>query len=258
VHCSAKLRCFCFFQLSLLFAASAEQLPGLAPQVRPGREDASLWRSVKEADVIYVGEIHDKVTDHAYELRLLRGAIRRRINFAIGWEMFDQTQQRLFDAWDQGNISLPELFRETGFDRSWAVYSPVYAKILATAKRAGRKNVALNAPPVLVRKIARGQSLSREERALLPRGFTTTKAAYRNFIGLMGKHPGFAAGHLQSLFAAQNVWDQKMAERVWWFAGQQRGTKLIVLTGRGHVANGFGIPFYVRQKGPLRQLILLP
>jgi uncharacterized iron-regulated protein len=251
---------FSLIETGLFFAlqVQAEQLPNRVPQTLHRQEGAALWRAVAEANVIYVGETHDKPTDHAYELRLVRGMIRRRITFAIGWEMFDQTQQALLNAWDRGAISLQQLFCDTGFDRGWAVYSPIYARILETAQRSARNNVALNAPPALVRKVARGQSLSLQEQSLLPRGFTTNQAAYRNFVSLMGEHPGLPAAYLRSFFAAQNVWDQTMAERILQFERPHSGAKLVVLTGRGHVSGGFGIPFYVRQKGALQQLILLP
>ena len=49
-----------------------------------------------------------------------------------------------------------------------------------------------------------------------------------------------------------------MADRILRFEQRQSGVQLVVLIGRGHVANGFGIPFYVGQKGALQQLILLP
>jgi uncharacterized iron-regulated protein len=223
-----------------------------------GEEGAAVWQEVAEAHVIYIGENHDSHTDHANELHLIRGMIRRRMAFAVGWEMFDRTQQGLLDAWDRGSISLQQLFRETGFDRGWAIYSPVYAKILQTARRSGRKNVALNAPRALVRKVAQGQTLSHREQALLPRGFRTNQKVYRNFVVLMGGHPGSASANLRSFFAAQNVWDQTMADRILAFERLQSLTKLVVLTGRGHVAGGFGIPYYVEQKRALRQVVLLP
>jgi uncharacterized iron-regulated protein len=244
--------------LFLALPLCAEQLYGRPPETLLGQRGAALWPAIAEANVIYVGETHDKQSDHRYELRLIRDMIRRRLAFSIGWEMFDQTQQKSLDAWDRGAISMRRLYRDTGFDRAWAVYSQIYGKILETAQRSGRNNVALNAPPDLVRKVAHGRNLSRQEKALLPRGFTSSRAAYRNFVGLMGDHPGLSAGHLRSFFAAQNVWDQTMADRILRFERWQSGVTLVVLIGRGHVANGFGIPFYVGQKGALQQLILLP
>ena len=254
--------CFCFGLIGTCLLSArqvhAEQSPGCVPQTLHGQWGAALWQAVAKANIIYVGETHDRPGDHAYELRLVREMIRRRIAFAIGWEMFDQTQQPLLDAWDRGAISLQQLFRDTGFDRAWAVYSPIYSKILKTAQRSARTNVALNATPALVRKVAHGQSLSHRQRAQLPRGFTTSEASYRNFVSLMGKHPDLPAGHLRSFFAAQNVWDQTMADRILQFNRLQSGAKLVVLAGRGHVAGGFGVPFYVEQKRTVQQLILFP
>src|ERR1700737_5020362 len=94
------LRDFCGLVVIGLFLAlplCAEQLPERVPQTLLGPQGAALWRAIVEANVIYVGETHDKQSDHAYELRLIRGMIRRRLAFSIGWEMFDQTQQASLD-----------------------------------------------------------------------------------------------------------------------------------------------------------------
>jgi uncharacterized iron-regulated protein len=49
-----------------------------------------------------------------------------------------------------------------------------------------------------------------------------------------------------------------MASRILEFKRRNPNVKLIVLTGRGHVSDGYGIPCYVEQKTNLRQLVLLP
>ena len=55
--------------------------------------DEQFWLTVEKADVVYVGETHDDPADHRYELDLVRGLVKRKVQFAIGWEMFDKTQQ---------------------------------------------------------------------------------------------------------------------------------------------------------------------
>ena len=249
-----------WLQIGFVFAAhaGAAGAPGANPRMLGAAKGNALWQAIAGADVIYIGETHDNPADHAYELYVLQGMIKRRISFAIGWEMFDKTQQASLDAWDRGAISLKELFRETGFDKSWIIYSSVYAKILETAHRHKVRKLALNAPATLARKVARGESLCKRERALLPRGFAASEVAYRHFVTMMGRHPGLAPNNLRTFFAAQSLWDQTMAERIIKFSGFRSGARLLVLTGRGHVAGGFGIPFYVRQKSLLRQLILFP
>ena len=220
--------------------------------------DSQFWASVEKVDVIYVGERHDNPADHQYEKELVRELLKRGVRFAIGWEMFDETQQTAIDAWASHSISLKEMLAKTGFQQHWGVYSAVYERILRTARDARVPNIALNAPPDLVRKIARGTPLSAGEQAMLPIGFASNEQAYNNFLTMMGDHPGMTKADQRRFFAAQNIWDQTMASRVLEFKRNNPGVKLVVLTGRGHVSGGYGIPFYVKQKSNLRQMVLLP
>jgi uncharacterized iron-regulated protein len=217
-----------------------------------------LWNRIADAEVVYVGETHSSRKDHAYELELISGMIRRHIQFAVGWEMFDRTQQSDLDRFNEGRLSLAELFTRTGFEKSWATYSPLYAKILETTAHAKIPNLGLNAPIALAHKVALGEPLSPDEKKQIPMEFRIPTGAYRHFVGLLGEHPGMNAGDLPRFFAAQNVWDQTMARTILEFQKKDPGTKLLVLTGRGHVQDGFGVPNYVRQKSAAKQLVLIP
>ena len=217
-----------------------------------------LWNRMADAEVVYVGETHSSRKDHTYELELIRGMIRRRIQFAVGWEMFDRTQQSDLDRFNEGKLSLAELFARTGFEKSWAIYSPLYAKILETTAHAKIPNLGLNAPTALAHKVALGEPLSPDEKKQIPTEFRIATGAYRHFVGLLGEHPGMNAGDLPRFFAAQSVWDQTMARTILEFQKKDPGTKLVVLTGRGHVQDGFGVPNYVHQKSTAKQLVLMP
>jgi uncharacterized iron-regulated protein len=218
--------------------------------------DELFWESIEQADVVYFGETHDNSADHQQEVDLVRGLLKRKVRFAIGWEMFDISQQTAMDAWASHAISLAGMLAETDFQRHWGIYSPAYEQILRMAGKAGVPNLALNALPELPPKIARGEPLTTKEKAMVPIGFTATEAGYRNFVAMMGGHPGMNEADLRHFFAAQNIWDQTMASRILGFKAKNPKTLLLVLTGRGHVSGGFGVPFYVRQKATLKQLIL--
>ena len=220
--------------------------------------DQQTWSAVDKADVVYVGETHDDPSHHEYELQLIRGLLGHKIQFAIGWEMFDETQQSSMEAWAAHRISLEELLAKTDFQKRWGTYSPVYEQILRTTERTNVRNLALNAPPELARKIARGEPLTARETLMLPSGFDVGSGAYKNFIALIGGHPGIQETDRRRYFEAQNAWDQTMASRIIEFKRRHPNVKLVVLTGRGHVFGGYGIPFYVRQKADLKQLVLFP
>ena len=199
-----------------------------------------FWQTVEKANVIYVGETHDDALDHQYELELVRGLLKRKTKFAIGWEMFDTTQQSAIDAWASRVISFKEMISKTDFQKHWGIYSPVYEEILQIAGNANIPILALNAPPGLTRKIARGEPLTAQERAMIPTGFVATEGGYKNFVAMMGNHPGLNKRDLRRFFAAQNAWDQTMASRILDFERRNPGVQLLVLTGRGHVSGGYG------------------
>jgi uncharacterized iron-regulated protein len=110
----------------------------------------------------------------------------------------------------------------------------------------------------LAHKVALGEPLSPEEKKQIPTEFRIPAGAYRHFVGLLGEHPGMNTGDLPRFFAAENVWDQTMAKTIMEFRKRNPGTKLLVLTGRGHVQDGFGAPNYIHQKSAAKQLVLLP
>jgi uncharacterized iron-regulated protein len=223
-----------------------------------GNLDQQFWRSIKKADVIYVGETHDDPADHQFQLEIIGGLLTRKTKFAIGWEMFDQTQQGALNARAAQATSLEELLAETDFQRHWGIYSPVYRQILQMSGSAKIPNLALNAAPELPRKVARGEPLTDKEKGMMPSGFVSSEQGYQNFVAMMGGHPGTPENALRPFFAAQNVWDQTMASQILRFKARNPKLLLVVLTGRGHVSGGFGIPFYVHQKAAgLKQIVLL-
>jgi uncharacterized iron-regulated protein len=248
------LSLLCFFAAVPTSVARGDILSG---DEQPAKQP-ELWNRIAGADVIYIGENHGSRKDHLYELDLVRGMIRRRIQFTVGWEMFDRTQQPDLDRFNEGKLTLAELFARTRFDKSWATYSPLYARILATTTHANVPNIGLNAPTALAHKVAKGEPLSPSEKKQLPTEFRIPAGAYRHFVGLLGEHPGMELGDLPRFFAAQNVWDQTMAQTILEFHKRNPGTKLLVLTGRGHVQDGFGVPNYVHQKSAAKQLVLVP
>jgi uncharacterized iron-regulated protein len=221
-------------------------------------DDAGFRQALSRAEVIYIGETHDHPGDHRFEARLIKALARNRVRFVVGWEMFDRSQQPALDAWQRGQLTRTQLFQQTGFQRAWAAYSPWYARILDETGRLGIRDLALNARPALVHKVGQGMPLTPAETRELPRGFSTDEGAFRNFNRMMGAHPGMAPNSLKRFFAAQSLWDQTMASVILDFHARDLQTKVVVLTGRGHVEGGYGIPYFLNQKAHLEQLVLLP
>jgi uncharacterized iron-regulated protein len=248
-----------FFLALLALLVSCAHRDGIDSRHRASaRFDDAFWSAIDQADIVYVSEVHTDRAHHEYQLALIQGLINRRQRFATGWEMFDLTQQPALDLWQRRKISTAELLEQTDFNRRWGNYSPLYRQILEAGRRAHVPTIALNAPPSMTRKIARGEDLTVEEKEQLPEGFVTDEGAYRNFVSMMREHPDIQEADLRNFFRAQSVWDQTMATRLLDFRQKNPGKKLVVLCGRGHISGGYGIPYFVRQKSSAKQLLLFP
>ena len=241
-------------------ALTLPQRAGPVPVVLPRPEtkaEHAYWDQLSPARVIYIGETHDKDADHQYQLDVLKGLQAHGTRFAIGWEMFDQTQQELLTSWNQRKLGTDALLEKTDFQNRWGKMSVFYEKILRWSLAEGISSLALNAPPAMSRKLARGEALTAEELTALPTGFRPLPGGYEHFGEQLGgmAHGG---GSLENMYKAQLLWDQTMASHVLAHLNDNPDTKLVVLLGRGHVEGGYGVPAFVSQKTAASQLIIFP
>lgn len=261
------LRTFPIF-VALLFAACSSRdahipLPERDHLGRPAGHDESpaerrFWSSIRDAEIIYLGEIHDRDDHHQFQFDVLRGMHDRGLDFAVGWEMFEWPQQDWINAWEAGALPLDNLFEKVDWQARWGVLSDAYETMLRWTRSAGISNIALNAPAYLTRKIARGRPLDEADQRMLPEGFYLPKDGLARFRSQMTGHPGLTEENLTRYYQAQLLWETTMADRIIEFYEGHPGTRLVVLIGRGHVGEHYGVPFFVRQKISPRQLILDP
>ena len=226
-------------------------------QRQPTAAEQAYWDQLAPARVIYIGETHNRNSDHEYEWDVLKGLKARGVHCTAAWEMFEEPQQGLLDQWQSHQISTDALLQKTDFQAHWGTMSVLYEKILRWCLAEGVPCLALNAPATLSHKIAVGQPLDPGEKAMLPTGFHPLPGGYEHFNEQMTGSPhGGADTH--NFFQAQLLWEQTMATRIVDFLNSHPDEKLVVLIGRGHVEDGFGVPAFVMQKTDARQIIIYP
>ena len=209
--------------------------------------------------MIYIGETHNSNADHEYQFDVLKGLKARGVNFAIGWEMFDVTQQPLLDEWQTRKVSSDTLLERTDWHRTWGAQSVMYETMLRWSQEEGIPSVALNAPSSLTHKVAFGAALTPEDHAMMPTGFQTLPGGLEHFTEQMAHAPhAGATANPEQFYNAQTLWEQTMASRILAFVDAHPDAKMVVLTGRGHLEGGYGIPAFVRQKSSVKQLVLFP
>lgn len=241
---------------ALILPKQAGPVPVSAPR-QPTAAEQAFWDQLAPARVIYIGETHNSNSDHEYQWDVLRGLKARGVRIAVGWEMFDETQQGLLDEWNARRLATEALLQRTDFQAHWGTLSVLYEKILRWTLAENVPSLALNAPASLSHKLALGQPLDPGEKAALPTGFRPLPGGFEHFSEQMSAAPHGGAD-LRNFYAAQLLWDQTMATRIVDFLAAHPDQKLVVLIGRGHVEGGFGVPAFVMQKTSAQQLVVYP
>jgi uncharacterized iron-regulated protein len=224
-----------------------------------------IIQELVKANVVYLGENHDRAEDHKAQLEILqalhqqklkngRGATTPRI--AIAMEMFQRPFQNVLDQYLAGKITEAQLIEQSQYDQRWSFPWEYYAPILRFAKANQLPVLALNTPTEVTRKVARSglESLTTAERKYIPplSEIRTDNAQYRE-MARKAYELHHQAGHgnsrsFERFFTAQVLWDETMAQTIAQFLKANRDYQVVVLAGETHIVYGYGIPSRVARR----------
>jgi uncharacterized iron-regulated protein len=218
----------------------------------------SMVEELKGNRLIFVGEEHDRLRDHWFQLKVIKSLHDSGIPLSIGLEMFTAENQPDLDGWIAGKMAEEEFAGR--FRLNWGVPWPMYRHIFFYARDHGIPLVGLNVPREITRKVSREgfESLTPAERKQLPEAITCdVDAAYMALV-----RRAFAAhGQGDKLFVrfceAQMLWNKAMAWRLQQYMGRNPGRTVVVLTGKGHAMKP-GIPREIPDGETLRYRVILP
>lgn len=213
---------------------------------------------IEDARVIYVGERHSLPAHHEAQLRVIQALVGKGLFVQVGMEMFDYTYQDKLDRWTAGEYDWPTFLNETHWYANWKYNADLYRDILTFARDKGIRVVGLNIPFWLPPKIATGglESLSEEERDLLPDVIDTSVKAHRAYVESIYKmHRLKGRENFEFFYEAQCAWEDGMAQAV---ADNLDSDTMVVLAGNGHIQNKFGIPdrAFVRSSAAFKTIYL--
>ncbi len=213
-------------------------------------QQQGIIKQLQGAKIVYLGEIHDRQSDHQQQLAIIQALFQSKPKLAIGMEMFQRQMQPLLDRYLAGQITAAELRTQTDFDKSWGYQWEYYAPILEFAKARNLPLIALNTPSKISRKAAKQglNSLTPAELKDIPSiteiDRSNTKyqqmilASYQQHAGIVS----IASKSFDRFYTTQLLWDETMAESIVNFVRQQPDHQIIVLAGRSHIIYGYGIP----------------
>jgi len=228
-------------------------------------EQTAVLAALRAAAVIYLGEQHDRAADQAAQLAIVQALHAEQPKLAIALEMFQHPFQPALDRYLAGEIDEAELIEQSEYEQRWGFPWEAYAPLLRFAKANQLPILALNAPSEVTRQVSRQglASLEAEARAQIPplEELDLSNDRYRRLLReALTAHAAHGGLDLDNFFAAQVVWDETMAANIAAFHRANPDYQIAVVTGRGHVIYGYGIPDRVaRRLGPnfVQRIVLL-
>jgi uncharacterized iron-regulated protein len=229
----------------------------------------SILKQLQAAKIIYLGETHDRQSDHQQQLAIIQALFKHKQQISIGMEMFQSQMQPLLDRYLAGKMTATELREQSEFDKRWGYPWEYYLPILEFAKANRLPVIALNTPGEIARKAARKglESLTQIELQSIPpvAEIDRSNAKYQQMIlASYQQHAGIvsiASKSFDRFYTAQLLWDETMAANTANFARQNPNYQMIVLAGSSHIIYGYGIPDRVlrrlKQPKSIQKTVLL-
>ena len=218
---------------------------------------SDLVADLRQARVIYLGEIHTIPRHHQLQEQILNSLAGDGVKLVLAMEQFEYTAQPALDRYNASAIDLDALIRQTNLDESWPDHAAYHGLLLA-ARKWGIPLLALNARAQTIRAVARGGGLSHlpaEQRRELPApaSIVTDDPLYERWLKkVLAVHMAMDPAKLQPIFEAQVARDETMASRLAEYLHSKEGRDRIalVICGQGHCEFGFGIPARVARRIP--------
>ncbi|MEB3277963.1 MAG: ChaN family lipoprotein [Lyngbya sp.] len=227
-----------------------------------GEEQQKILQNLASADVVYLGETHDRIADHQAQLQIIQQLYQKNPQMVIGLEMFQRPYQPILDQYIAGEISETELIEKSEYLQRWGFPWSNYAEILRFARQNQIPVLALNTPTEVTRKVARGglESLTTEDKTYIPplTEIRTDNAEYRQMLQDIYQQHHHGKGNseaFENFFLAQVLWDETMAETIAKYLQNHPNSQVIVLAGKGHIIYNYGIPSRVERRLNNRNLV---
>jgi uncharacterized iron-regulated protein len=220
---------------------------------------AKMVQEMRGIPLVYIGETHNSLPMHDFQLKIIQALYEQDRNIAIGLEMFPVTSQDVLNKWSLGILSLDEFLREGRWYIHWNFNFGFYEKIFAFAKDKTIPVYGLNAPREIITKIRMSgwDALNDEEKAIVPKP-DLSNPEHRQLIRAIFEGaeipPQMKGAGLdmmfEGLYRSQTAWDFVMGYHALDSLKKEQ-KKMIVLAGSGHLIYHLGINLRAYEKSRL-------
>ena len=233
--------------------------PGQWWQEEQALTNSDLLPTAAQQQVVLLGEQHDEIAHHRWQLHTLAGLHALRDDLVIGLEMLPRSAQPALDAWIADELDSATMLEQTQWDETWGFDSALYMPILEFARMAKIPLVALNITPDLRQRLVNDgwEHVPADQRHAIPPPFPASASYRSRLTEVFNQHAmGDDPEALERFIQAQLTWDTAMAQRL--AEAAQGGALAVGLMGLGHVTYNEGVAYQLNALGINDTVSLLP
>jgi len=235
-----------------------------------------IIKSLAASSVVLLGEFHDNVLHHDWELATITALFNQRSSLAIGLEMLPRSAQPALDRWIRGDTNEETFLKESKWYEYWKFDAELYLPILRFARMSNIPIYGINVEQDLKKEVKEKgwHNIPKERRdgltdpavpsdaylamlastfALHGHGGSQAKDKKSTDLGELKKNSGF-----KRFIQGQQLWDRAMAQSIDVLIKEMPERQIVALMGSGHLMNGFGVPHQLQDLGVNSVKTLIP
>ncbi len=238
------------YQSFLLFIATTMSILSAQAQFYDGKTQqetklSSLMAEVIPGTIVLLGENHGLKAHRDQHMQVLEGLRAKGLAVSVGLEFLNYPDQGFVDQYRAGELTEDGFLATVGWK---GIPFEFYRDQLNFPNiKVGEFSIALNVPRTITSKISTQglDSLTPEERALLPTDFTLGRDTYKSRFAIAA---GAHCPNLDRCFTAQSAWDDTMAWQAVQFIQAHPDQVLVIVVGEFHVQYGGGLGYRIHAR----------
>jgi len=224
----------------------------LLPATQQLLDKSEMVNIIKETSGIMLGEKHDELADHEWQLEMLKQIYSiKKDKTVLVIEMLPTNVQSVLDAWILDAIDTEKMLKDTDWKTYWNDTFPLYQPIFEFAKEKQIRIIAGNTTTKFKNRIrdVGWDALTKEEYNYVPIPIVPTFEYFQYLLSVLqnshhngGKQPTREAA--LKFVSNQQLWDTILAKSI--SKQVSIGSYPVLLVGFGHLQYGWGVPFQLK------------
>ncbi len=236
----------------------------------------SVAEKAAEQGIALLGETHDNVGHHRWQLHTLAALHGHSKKLVLGFEMFPRRFQPELDRWVTGQLSEDAFLKAVNWRKTWGYEADLYLPLFHFARMHRIPMIALNVDRSLVSKVGaegweaipadarEGLSDPAEASSEYKRSLARV---YASKLALMNGDRTASSVAIEEVLprpaftrfvAAQLTWDRAMAEALSGAKAQAPDALVVGVMGSGHLSYFHGVPHQLKDLGHKDAAVLIP